>query len=101
VPTPVIVECAWLLNARLGPQAETAFIAAIAAGELIRVDLTDTDWQRVHALLTRYADVNIGLVDAAVVAIAERLDITTIATVDHNHFRIVRPAHVDAFELVP
>lgn len=44
VPTPVIVECAWLLNARLGSTAETAFIAAITTGELIRVDLTDTDW---------------------------------------------------------
>lgn len=101
VPTPVIVECAWLLNARLGPTAETAFIAAITTGELIRVDLTDTDWQRTRDLVDQYADNDIGLVDASVIAVAERLDITTIATVDHRHFTVVRPTHTDTFELIP
>ncbi len=34
-------------------------------------------------------------------ALAERLDVTTIATLDHRDFRVVRPAHTDAFELIP
>ncbi len=97
----MIVECAWLLNARLGPAAETAIIAAVANGELIRVDLADTDWQRVRDLVDQYADSDIGMVDASLIAIAERLDISTIATVDQRHFNVVRPAHTDAFELIP
>jgi len=36
-----------------------------------------------------------------VVAAAERLKITHIATLDRRHFSVVRPAHVEAFELVP
>ena len=41
------------------------------------------------------------LVDASVVAIAERLEQDTIATLDRRHFSVVRPLHVDAFTLVP
>jgi predicted nucleic acid-binding protein len=39
--------------------------------------------------------------DASVVAVAERLKTARIATLDHRHFRAVRPAHCDAFELLP
>ena len=40
-------------------------------------------------------------VDASLVAIAERMEITTIATLDKRHFTVVRPAHCSAFELIP
>ena len=41
------------------------------------------------------------LVEASVIAIAERLEQDTIATLDRRHFSVVRPLHVDAFTLVP
>ena len=44
---------------------------------------------------------DLGTVDAAVIAIAERLNVTTLATINPRDFRVVRPAHCDAFELVP
>ncbi len=50
---------------------------------------------------TKYADMDLGTVDAAVIAIAERLNIVTLATINTRDFRVVRPAHCDAFELVP
>lgn len=43
----------------------------------------------------------LGLVDASTVAIAERLDVTTMATLDHRDFPVIRPAHCDVFDLVP
>lgn len=52
-------------------------------------------------LIDTYHDLGLGLVDASVVAVAERLGITQIATLDHRHFRVVRPRHIDAFELLP
>ncbi|MGH9022933.1 MAG: PIN domain-containing protein, partial [Acidimicrobiia bacterium] len=64
-------------------------------------DLTTEDWARVVALVDRYADLPLGLVDAAVIAIAERHGATRIATLDHRDFSVVRPRHVDAFELLP
>ncbi|MFI7627711.1 hypothetical protein [Microbispora rosea] len=52
-------------------------------------------------LVERYVDLPLGLVDAAVIAIAERLGLREVATVDQRHFRIVRPRHVEAFTLLP
>lgn len=101
VPPTVVTETAWLLANRLGDHAEHAFIASLAAGELTAVDLTSVDYQRCAELLATYDDLHLGLVDASVVALAERLNITTIATLNHRDFRVVRPAHCDAFELLP
>jgi hypothetical protein len=52
-------------------------------------------------LVESYLDLPLGIVDAAVVAIAERLALKEIATLDHRHFSVVRPRHVRAFSLLP
>lgn len=52
-------------------------------------------------LVEHYADFPLGTSDAAVIALAERLDVDEIATLDHRHFRAVRPRHVKAFTLLP
>jgi predicted nucleic acid-binding protein len=101
VTTQVAVECSWMIESRLGPSAEAAFVASIATGELERIDLTGTDWVRCAELIATYADLGLGLVDASIVAVAERLQLATIATMNHRDFTVVRPAHVDAFELIP
>jgi len=101
VPTTVMTETAWLIETRLGPASEAAFLRALHQGELTHVELTDTDLARTVELVDRYADMSLGTVDASIVAIAERLGITTIATLDHRDFAVVRPAHCDAFELIP
>lgn len=54
-----------------------------------------------HAASSTSADLPLDLIDASLVAVAERLGLTTIATLDHRDFRVVRPTHCDAFELVP
>ena len=52
-------------------------------------------------LVTAYADASLDIIDASTIAAAERLNQTTIATLDERDFRIVRPAHTDAFDLLP
>lgn len=101
VTVPVAIECAWMIESRLGPAAEAAFVAAIAAGEILIVDLIQPDWARCAQLIETYQDLGLGLVDASIVATAERFDITTIATLNRRDLAVVRPAHVDAFELIP
>ena len=50
----------------------------------------------------RYADMNLGLTDASLVVLAERLAVTDIATLDERHFRAVRPlSGPAAFRLLP
>jgi predicted nucleic acid-binding protein len=101
VPTPVIVEISWLIEDHLGPAAEAAFLRSFAASELSRIDLDGTDWERVVELVETYADMRLGLVDASVVSVAERLGISRIATLNRRDFTVVRPRHLDAFELLP
>ena len=52
-------------------------------------------------LIAQYADMPLGLVDASVIALAEQLELSEIATLDRRHFSVVRPLHVDAFTLLP
>jgi predicted nucleic acid-binding protein len=98
-PVTVIPEAACLIHSRLGAAAEQRLVQSIAARELNVEMLGDTDWKRSVALMAEYPD--IGLVDASVVAIAERLRLTTIATTDRRDFRRIRPRHRPAFDLVP
>jgi hypothetical protein len=101
VPTPVVVESAWLIGSRLGAVAEAKFLGAVVSGELRRHDLTDTDWERVLALVETYSDLDLGVVDASVVAVAEHIGADAIATLNHRDFTVVRPNHVEAFQLLP
>jgi predicted nucleic acid-binding protein len=97
----VVAEAGWLIERQLGAAAEAAFYGALAAGELRVETLTDSDWSRIGELVEQYGDLSLGGVDASLVAVAERLAITSIATLDRRDFTVVRPAHVDAFTLLP
>jgi predicted nucleic acid-binding protein len=87
------------MRERIGEQAEHAFVTSIAAGEIAVEGLDEKDWRRAAEIMARYD--MIGMVDATVIAIAERLKLDTLATTDRRHFTIVRPAHVERFTLVP
>jgi predicted nucleic acid-binding protein len=56
---------------------------------------------RCRRLQVEYADLALGVVDASVVALLERLDEGKLATLDHRHFGVVRPKHVGALQLLP
>jgi len=101
VPAPVVVELDWLVGTRLAPEPFLALLDDLVDGALAVVDLVRADYVRVRELLARYADLRLGFVDAAIVAIVERLGERKLATLDHRHFRAIRPRHVDALELLP
>lgn len=101
VPVLVVTEVAYLLADRIGPTAELAFATSIERGELIVGQLAAADWGRITSLVADYEDMNLGVVDASVIALAERLDLTTIATLDRRHFVAVRPRHAASLLLVP
>jgi uncharacterized protein len=100
-PAPVITEAAWLIESIVGPANEARFVTSVANGEFGIEDLDEDDYRRCAELIERYADLGLGLVDASVATIAERRGITTIATLNHRDFHVVRPRHCEAFELLP
>ncbi|MDD1763077.1 MAG: hypothetical protein LUQ59_12670 [Methanothrix sp.] len=65
------------------------------------IDLFPADYERVREICSRYADSDIGFVDAGVLAIVERLGEDKLATLDHRHFATLRPRHVDGLRLLP
>lgn len=101
VTATVIPEAAWLIEHRHGPAGEARFLTAVTSSRFTIIDLVDVDYQRAIELIGVYTDLGLGFVDASIIAIAERLDLTELATLNHRDFAVVRPAHCDAFELVP
>ncbi|MBA3634638.1 MAG: PIN domain-containing protein [Acidobacteria bacterium] len=73
----------------------------MAAGELPILSTKLQDIERAAEILDKYTNSKIDYVDAVIMAIAERLDIERILTVDRRDFSIFRPKHCDVFEIVP
>jgi predicted nucleic acid-binding protein len=99
IPTLVIAEATYLIGTRLGPDIEAQFVRSMARMHV--EGPTPDDWPRIADLVTQYGDFPLGGADASIVALAERLDIDTIVTLDDRHFRAVRPRHRKAFSLLP
>jgi predicted nucleic acid-binding protein len=89
----VIAETGWLVDRQLGPVAEAALYRSVADGGIDVEQLSEADWRRVAELTEQYSDQHLGGVDAGLIAVAERLDLTTVATLDRRHFGVVRPSH--------
>ncbi|WP_433557293.1 type II toxin-antitoxin system VapC family toxin [Pseudonocardia xinjiangensis] len=101
VPAPVVAEVGYLLGRAGGASVEAAFLQSIVQRTFTIVDLELADYARMAELVKTYGDFPLGTTDAAVIAVAERLGITEIATLDRRHFHAVRPRHVEAFSLLP
>lgn len=101
VPALVLAELDYWCGRRLGGGAWLTFLDDVIAGAF-RVECpTTADLERCRDLQDQYADLGLGVVDASVIALAERIGERRIATLDHRHFGVVRPAHAAAFELWP
>ena len=82
VAPTVIAEVCYLLHEHAGAGAEVRVLRAFDAGELDLADLTLADVRRAANLAERYADLGLGSTDASIVDIAQRLQVTWIATLD-------------------
>lgn len=95
----VVPEVCSLLHARLGPRAERLFIESLAQGELAVEPLERRDLARAAAVLSKRPE--LGFVDATVIATAERLSVTRLATTDRRHFGSVRLERGGRLQLLP
>ncbi len=101
IPAPVLIEVDWLVHSRLHAGVFLALLDDILAGAYRVEGLQPEDYRRIRELCDRYADADVGFVDAAVLAVVERLNEPKLATLDRRHFRALRPRHVDALRLLP
>ena len=101
IPSPVLPELDYWCNAKGFPRAFDEVLRNVRRGALLVEQVVDDDYERILELRSQYRDLRVGFVDAAVLAIVERLGETRLATLDRRHFSVMRPRHVAALELLP
>lgn len=101
IPAPVLVELDYFLTRPAGPGRMVRVLDDVASGGFEIEPLILEDYERVSQLMTTYADLRVGFVDASVLAVVERLREPKLATLDQRHFAVMRPRHVRALTLLP
>ena len=101
VPAPTTAEIDYMLGQRFGHPARRAFLADLAAGRFTVAGLEVDDYGTILELESRYADLELGLADCALVALADRHETTRILTFDERRFRAIKPLRGDAFTILP
>ena len=101
VPTLVLAELDYWCQRRLGGEAWLVFLGDVLTGAYRIESPTLADLARCRDLQDRYRDLGLGVVDASIIALAERLEEPKVATLDQRHFRAVRPSHVSTLDLLP
>jgi predicted nucleic acid-binding protein len=102
LPEIILPEVCYLfLATRIGSRAESAFVRAIVRGEFELELVEEEDVRRAADLMAAYESLPLGFVDAAITAMAERLESTALLTTDRRHFSVIRPRHARGFDLLP
>jgi len=102
LPIPAVTEACYFVRRNLGIAALADFLESLAGTTDLSFEVPiASDYTRSAEILRKYNDSNIDFVDACIAAMAERLNITRILTVDRRHFSMFRPVHCEAFELLP
>ena len=101
VPVLVLSELDYWCGERLTGGVWLAFLEDVLAGAYSVESPTQGELERCRELQSTYADLKLGVVDASVLALVERLGEAKLATLDHRHFATMRPRHVEALELLP
>lgn len=92
LPWAILPEVDYLLASQLGAEAEEAFLHDLAEGHYLVEWGQEGDIDVAHRLCRQYQALRLGLVDAAVIAVAERVRASAIVTLDLRHFSAVRIA---------
>lgn len=87
VPAATLGEVGFLVEDRLGVEVLDLFLEDLESGAYT-LDCGQEDIARVRALVRRYADLSLGVVDAAVIACAERSG-GRVMTFDLRDFGVV------------
>ena len=101
VPYVIMPEATYLINKQQGHHIMLQFVRRMMLPAWNFESLQSVDFARISAILDIYHDMDLDFADAAIVAIAERLNIQRVLTLDQRHFRVIRPAHCPVFEILP
>jgi uncharacterized protein len=101
LPQTVLAEVAYLVGREAGISTVVKFLRGLSASRFSLVELSEDDILRTAEILEKHTDSRIDFVDATVMALAERLNLVTILTLDRRDFSIFRPRHCNTFNIIP
>jgi predicted nucleic acid-binding protein len=97
----VLAELDYLVTSRAGVGAELKVLEDVANGIYRLAEFTSRDVALAAEVVSQYKDLSVGLADASIVVLAERYNTTRVLTLDHRHFRAMKPLHAASFTLLP
>ena len=100
-PSTIIPEICYLANKYLSLKAEIKFLKSVIGGEIKVEDVNIKDFRTALNYMEKYEDINIGFVDASIIAVAERLGIFNLFTTDRRHFSQIKTYKGKPFALLP
>ncbi len=101
IAAPVLPELFYMLASRANyPSAVRVFNTLRSPAFRIEA-LTELDMTRMQAVMTQYGDNQFDFVDVAIMALAERLNIQEVYTLDRRDFGVFRPTHCGVLTLLP
>ncbi|MDE2774583.1 MAG: PIN domain-containing protein [Chloroflexota bacterium] len=101
MPDVVLPELSYLFRRDFGYAGVQRLLKSIQSFDARYVPISADDIPQMHEITIRYASAEFDIVDCCIMAIAERLGITRIATFDRRDFSIYRPRHCPFLELLP
>ena len=101
LPVTILPEVDHLVTQRVDHRAAIRLVELVVQSDMHVEMLQQVDFPRIVELMRQYADNGIGFVDASVVAVAERLNVRTVLTLDRRHFGAIRPRHCATLEILP
>mgnify|MGYP001201263659 CR=1 FL=1 len=101
LPQSTLAEIGYFLTKRYSNLTAAFFLARFPHTRYRLIPLEDEDIMRTAEILQKYADLRVDFVDATIAAVAERMNITRILTLDRRDFGLIRPRHIQQFELLP
>jgi uncharacterized protein len=96
----VLAELDYLIASRVGAAARASLLEEVERGAYLLETMTGVDVASAHAIIRRYADLQISLADASIVVLAERHHMRDILTLDERHFRVLAAGR-NPFRLLP
>ncbi len=93
LPWAILPELDYLVSTRVGRKAQRLWLDDLADGAFVVEWGDEMDLMRARHLDRQYADLRMGLVDAVVMALAERHRAAAIVTLDRRHFGGVTLQH--------
>lgn len=101
VPDVALTEVAYMLKHTIGQRAVLRFLDSLTEPRISLEPITVVDIRRARTIMATYSEARLDFVDCAIMALAERLDVTQVCTFDRRDFALVRPAHCDYLDLLP